>query len=122
RLRGEEENWIVRSFAGVYRPMLTFALDRFNLVMWAFAALLILAAGLFPVQAFFGYGAADYAWRFCYLGGLALVVFVTVYFTRGPHWQALSLVTLTLLGLWAWHFPKLGVSFMPMLDEGTTLD
>jgi Cu(I)/Ag(I) efflux system membrane protein CusA/SilA len=33
-----------------------------------------------------------------------------------------SLVTLTVLGLWAWHFPKIGVSFMPMLDEGTTLD
>ena len=27
---------------------------------------------------------------------------------------------ITLLGLAAWHFPKLGVSFMPMLDEGTT--
>ncbi len=122
RLRGEEENWIVRSFTRVYRPMLNFALDRFNLVMWAFAALLILAAGLFPIQAFFGYGAAEYAWRMCYLAGFAFVVFVTVIFTRGLHWQFFSLVTLTLLALWAWHFPKIGVSFMPMLDEGTTLD
>lgn len=122
RLRGEEDNWIVRSFANVYRPMLTFALDRFNLVMWAFAALLILAAGLFPIQAFFGYGAADYAWRACYLAGFAVVVFVTVVFTRGLLWQCVSLVTLTMLALWAWHFTKIGVSFMPMLDEGTTLD
>src|SRR5439155_26603553 len=47
---------------------------------------------------------------------------LTVQFTRGLGWQALSLASLTLLGLWAWHFPKIGVSFMPMLDEGTTLD
>src|SRR5204863_158313 len=26
------------------------------------------------------------------------------------------------LGMWAYHFPKIGVSFMPALDEGTTLD
>ena len=27
-----------------------------------------------------------------------------------------------LIGLWAYHFPKIGVAFMPALDEGTTLD
>ena len=27
-----------------------------------------------------------------------------------------------LIGLWAFHFPKIGVAFMPALDEGTTLD
>ena len=122
RLRGEEENWIVRSFARVYRPMLNFALDRFNLVMWAFAALLILAVGLFPLQAVVGMGAADYAWRWMFLGTFALVTGLTVLFTRGFGWQVVSLVTLTLLAMWAWHFPKIGVSFMPMLDEGTTLD
>ena len=26
------------------------------------------------------------------------------------------------MGLWAYHFPKIGVTFMPPLDEGTTLD
>ncbi len=122
RLRGEEENWIVRSFAGVYRPMLNFALDRFNLVMWSFAALLILAAGLFPLQAVVGMGAAEHAWRVMFLVTFAVVTALTVIFTRGLGWQALSLVTLTFLALWAWHFPKIGVSFMPMLDEGTTLD
>ncbi|MBN9519555.1 efflux RND transporter permease subunit [bacterium] len=122
RLKGEEENWIVRSFTRVYRPMLTFALDRFNLVMWSFAALLILAAGLFPLQAIVGLGADAYWWQRFYLGTFALVTALTVMFTRGLLWQLLSLVTLTLLALWAWHFPKVGVSFMPMLDEGTTLD
>jgi Cu(I)/Ag(I) efflux system membrane protein CusA/SilA len=122
RLKGEEENWIVRSFTRVYRPMLLFALDRFNLVMWAFAALLILAAGLFPLQAIVGLGADAYWWQRSFLATFAVVTALTVLFTRGLPWQVLSLVTLTLLALVAWHFPKIGVSFMPMLDEGTTLD
>ena len=122
RLRGEEENWIVRSFTRVYRPMLNFALDRFNLVMWAFAALLILATGLFPLQALVGLGASEYWWEWFFLGTFGIVAFVTVVFTRGATWQALSLVTLTILALWAWHFPKIGVGYVPMLDEGTVLD
>ncbi len=122
RLKGEEENWIVRSFTRVYRPMLLFSLDRFNLVMWAFAALLILAAGLFPLQAIIGLGADAYWWQRSFLATFAVVTVLTVIFTRGLLWQALSLATLTLLALGAWHFPKIGVSFMPMLDEGTTLD
>jgi Cu/Ag efflux pump CusA len=52
----------------------------------------------------------------------AIVVFLTVYFTHRLHWQALSLVTLFAFGLWSYHFPKIGVTFMPPLDEGTTLD
>ncbi|HJZ93949.1 MAG TPA: efflux RND transporter permease subunit, partial [Gemmataceae bacterium] len=122
RLRGEEENWIVRGFMSVYKPLLSWALPHRNLVMWAFSALLILAGGLFPLQAFLGYGASQVAWEYCFLALLALVTFVTVIFTRGFHWQVLSLGTLLLLGVVAWHFPKIGVSFMPMLDEGTVLD
>src|SRR5205814_2592329 len=49
RLRSEEENWIVRSFIQIYKPLLTWALPRRNLVMWLFAALLLLAAGMFPI-------------------------------------------------------------------------
>ena len=56
RLRSEEENWIVRSFINIYKPLLTWALPRRNLVMWMFAALLILAAGMFPLQAVVGPG------------------------------------------------------------------
>lgn len=122
RLRGEEENRIVRSFINIYKPFLTWALPRWNLVMWTFAALLILAAGLFPLQALVGLGAAEWAWRIAFWVVWALVTFITVLVTRGAQWQALSLATLLLLGLWAWHFPKIGVSFMPVLDEGTVLD
>jgi Cu(I)/Ag(I) efflux system membrane protein CusA/SilA len=122
RLRGEEENWIVRSFIGIYKPLLTWALDRWNLVMWLFAALLILAAGLFPLQAVFGMGASRPAWRVMFLGTTAVVVALTALVTRRFHWQLVSLGSLLLLALWAYHFPKIGVTFMPMLDEGTTLD
>ena len=122
RLRSEEENWIVRSFINIYKPLLTWALPRRNLVMWMFAVLLILAAGMFPLQAIIGQGASEIAWRQTFLGVFFLVTSLTVIATRGIHWQALSLASLVLLGLWAYQFPKIGVAFMPALDEGTTLD
>ena len=122
RLRGEEENAIVRSFIHIYKPLLTWALPRRNLVMWGFAVLLVLAAGMFPLQAIVGMGASENAWRTAFLVTFGLVVSLTVLFTRGVKWQVLSLVTLFWIGLWAYHFPKIGVSFMPALDEGTTLD
>ena len=90
--------------------------------MWMFAALLILAAGMFPLQAIVGQGTSELAWRTAFLSVFALVTGLTVVFTRGAHWQALSLASLLVVGLWAYHFPKIGVAFMPPLDEGTTLD
>src|SRR5206468_1567574 len=38
RLRSEEDNWIVRSFINIYKPVLTWFFPRLNLVMWMFAA------------------------------------------------------------------------------------
>src|SRR6188474_195896 len=67
RLRSEEDNWIVRSFINIYKPLLTWALPRRNLVMWLFATLLILAAGMFPLQAVVGQGASEIAWRGTFL-------------------------------------------------------
>jgi Cu(I)/Ag(I) efflux system membrane protein CusA/SilA len=122
RLRSEEENWIVRSFINIYKPLLTWALPRRNLVMWMFAALLVMAAGMFPLQAVFGQGASETAWRMTFLLVFALVTSLTVLLTRGWHWQIVSLASLVLVGLWSYHFTKIGVSFMPPLDEGTTLD
>jgi Cu(I)/Ag(I) efflux system membrane protein CusA/SilA len=122
RLRGEEENWIVRSFIGIYKPLLTWFLPRRNLVMWMFAALLLLAIGLFPLQAVFGLGAAHYYWRIFFFLTLAVVITLTVAFTRGLQWQALSFASLLAIGLCAYDFPKIGVEFMPALNEGTTVD
>jgi len=189
KLKSEEENAIVRSFIHIYKPLLTWALPRRNLVMWMFAVLLILAAGMFPLQALIGQGASEEAWRTTFLGVFALVTSLTVLLTTGKRghdllflllalgfiavfagfawlgvghlqmavhplilqvvkwfcfafgaasllglfvaavWtqhvvlrQAVTLVSLSLLGLWAFHFSKIGVAFMPALDEGTTLD
>jgi Cu(I)/Ag(I) efflux system membrane protein CusA/SilA len=122
KLRREEDNWIVRSFINVYKPLLTWALPKRNLVMWMFAVLLILAAGMFPLQAILGQGASETAWKACFLAVFAAVTGLTVLFTRGALWQAAAFVSLTVLALVAYHFPKIGVSFMPPLDEGTTLD
>jgi Cu(I)/Ag(I) efflux system membrane protein CusA/SilA len=122
RLRGEEENWIVRSFIHIYKPLLTWALPRRNLVMWMFAALLILAAGMFPLQAVFGLGAAHHDWEVCFFVALAVVVSLTVVLTRGWHWQVVSFVSLVLVSLAAYRFPKIGVEFMPPLNEQSVMN
>jgi Cu(I)/Ag(I) efflux system membrane protein CusA/SilA len=122
RLRSEEDNWIVRSFIHIYRPVLTWALPRRNLVMWSFAVLLILAAGMFPMQAILGLGAAHHAWEMTFFATLAIVVTVTITLTRGLVAQLLGFVSLVVIGLVAYHFPKIGVEFMPPLNEGTLMD
>jgi Cu(I)/Ag(I) efflux system membrane protein CusA/SilA len=122
KLKREEDNWIVRSFTHIYRPVLTWFFPHLNLVMWLFAALLILAAGMFPLQAIFGLGASETAWRVCFLGVVATVIGLTVKFTHGLGKQAISLSTLLLLALWAYHFRKIGVEFIQPLDEQTLLD
>jgi Cu/Ag efflux pump CusA len=194
RIRSEEENWIVRSFINIYKPLLTWALPRRNLVMWMFAALLVMAAGMFPLQAVFGQGASETAWRSTFLLVFALVTSLTVVLTTGKGygfknggllllvscvllalaaalfagalqigfmfttqsslgtilkwtallapsilpllilfyagfrshsvvvWRTVSLASLVAVGLWSYGFTKIGVSFMPPLDEGTTLD
>jgi Cu(I)/Ag(I) efflux system membrane protein CusA/SilA len=125
RLKGEEENWIVRTFINIYKPFLTWALPRRNLVMWMFAALLILAAGIFPVQAVVGMGASESAWRASYLTVVFAVIALTVISTRRLLWQAVAFATLVVLALAVYGIDKkhrIGVEFMPPLDEGSIMD
>jgi Cu(I)/Ag(I) efflux system membrane protein CusA/SilA len=122
RLRSEEDNWIVRSFIAIYKPVLTWALPRRNLVMWLFAVLLILAAGMFPMQAVLGFGAARHYWETAFFAVLAVVVTITVTLIRGAVAQALAFFSLVLVGIVAYEFPKIGVDFMPPLNEGTVMD
>jgi Cu(I)/Ag(I) efflux system membrane protein CusA/SilA len=121
RIRGEEENAIVRSFIHIYKPMLTWALPRRNLVMWMFAVLLIVAAGMFPLQAVLGMGADEIARRQCFFGTLAVVTFLTVIFLRRWYWQIAGFLTLILIGLAAYRLPKIGVEYMPPLIEMSDL-
>src|SRR5262249_20073391 len=89
RLRKEHENPIVNSFIKIYKPVLTWFFPRLNLVMWLFAALLILAAGMFPLQAVVGLGASETAWGGAFMGVVTTGIRLTVEFThrlllRGP--------------------------------------
>src|SRR5262249_2206813 len=104
RLRSEEENWIVRSFINIYKPLLTWALPRRNLVMWMFAALLLMAAGMFPLQAVIGQGASETAWRAAFFGGFCLGAVLTGVLLRGVRWRALSPGGPGGPGLWGAHF------------------
>jgi Cu/Ag efflux pump CusA len=122
RLRSEEDNPLVRSFINIYRPLLTWALPRRNLVMWLFAVLLIVATGMFPLPAVLGMGAAHWVWEIAFYVVTAIVITLTVSFTRGGQWQVLSFVSLVLIALWSYDLPKIGVEFMPPLNEGTVMD
>src|SRR6185295_7860099 len=82
RIRSEQESWIVRTMIDIYKPVLTWALPRWNLVLWSFAVLLILGAGLFPLQAVFGI-----EWRVGFLFIWAVVTGATVTFMHGGRSQ-----------------------------------
>src|SRR3954451_3788639 len=66
RLKREEQNPIVRSFIGVYRPVLAWMVERPAAVWWLMAAVLVIAAGFFksPVIA-----------QLMLAAGLGLIVF-----------------------------------------------
>ena len=117
RLRSENESWLVRSLINIYKPVLTWAMPRRNLVMWSFAVLLIVGAGLFPLDAIMGI-----SWHAAFMIVVAVTIFATTIFIVGRFWQFASLVSLMALSLWAYNFSKIGTDYMPVLDEGSILD
>ena len=117
RLRSEEESWLVRSLVHIYKPVLAWAMPRRNLVMWSFAVLLIVGAGLFPLDAVLGI-----SWHTAFLAVVAVTTFFTTIFLVGLPWQVLGFVSLAALSLAAYNFPKIGTDYMPPLDEGSILD
>ncbi len=117
RLRSENESWLVRNFIGIYKPWLTWLMPRRNFAVWSFSALLIVGAGLFPLDAVLGI-----QWHTCFLATVAVTMFFTILFIVGTRWQVLSFISLAALALTAYHFPKIGTDYMPPLDEGSILD
>ncbi|MEI8372939.1 MAG: efflux RND transporter permease subunit [Planctomycetota bacterium] len=117
RLRSEEESWLVRNLIGIYKPWLTWLMPRRNFAMWSFSALLIVGAGLFPLDAVIGV-----AWRTCFLATVFVTMSITILLIFGWRWQILSFFTLGALALAAYNFPKIGTDYMPLLDEGSILD
>jgi Cu(I)/Ag(I) efflux system membrane protein CusA/SilA len=117
RLRSEQESWLVRSLIEIYKPVLVWAMPRRNLVMWSFAALLIVGAGLFPLNAIL-----PISWHAGFLAVVGVTISASVVFIVGRRWQLLSFVSLAALALAAYGFPKIGTDYMPPLDEGSILD
>jgi Cu(I)/Ag(I) efflux system membrane protein CusA/SilA len=79
--------------------------------------LLIVGAGLFPLDAVLGI-----EWRTCFLATVGVTMFFTILFIVGTRWQLLAFVSLGCLALVASHFPRIGTDYMPVLDEGSILD
>ena len=57
-------------------------MPRRNFAMWSFSALLIVGAGLFPLDAVFGI-----AWRNCFLAVVAVTMAITSILIVGWRWQ-----------------------------------
>src|SRR5262249_9124001 len=93
KLSGEEDNWIVRSFINIYKPLLSWIIDRPQWVWWMMGAIVALAAGFVDsliVQQlavgaavlFVALGARGKSWTWRGLAGLSLVVLALVADTR----------------------------------------
>jgi len=109
RLRSEEDNWIVRSFINIYKPVLTWLMN-------------VPAAGIWFVGFLFLIGAGLVGSRTLFMGVLALALFFGSVFFRRFFSKTLAFILLGTMALVAWNFPKLGREFMPPLDEGSILD
>lgn len=109
RLRSEEDNWIVRSFINIYKPVLTWLMDVPAAGIWFMAFLFVLGAGFIGSPQFF-------------LVVLAAALFFGCIFFRRIVAKGVAFALLIAAASWSWHFPKLGREFMPPLDEGSILD
>ncbi|MDP2933297.1 MAG: efflux RND transporter permease subunit, partial [bacterium] len=110
RLRSEDDNWIVRSFINIYKPVLTWLMKVPAAGLWFLGFLFIIAAGFIGSNGLF-----------------AIILFVSLFFGSvffQRFWsKSLAIVLLLITAFFAWHFPKLGRdAIIPPLDEGSILD
>ncbi len=110
QLSGEEDNWIVRSFIHIYKPMLSWIIDRPGLVWWIMAVILSLGAG------FIGSNLVASV-------VLALGMIFVLLGVKTLRWRAIAVVALLAVAFIAdTRFRKLGGEFMPSLNEGSIMD
>ncbi|MDO8631889.1 MAG: efflux RND transporter permease subunit [Phycisphaerales bacterium] len=109
RLQREEDNWFVRTFINIYKPVLTWLMNVPAAGIWFMGFLFIVGTGFIGSRPLF-------------LGMVALSLFFGSVFFRRAWSKGLAFVLLFTTALWAWGFPKLGREFMPPLDEGSVLD
>ena len=108
RIRDESENWLVRSFIAIYRPVLSWLLPRPAVAAWAVLMILLGASAFVGSRVLTGVLAAA--------AGIAAVYFAG----RATKWIGLGL-TGGLAYLTTFATP-LGTEFMPPLREGDLVD
>jgi Cu(I)/Ag(I) efflux system membrane protein CusA/SilA len=110
RLRCDEDSWLVRSVAQVYRPVLAYLLDRPGPLVWFLGVTLVV--GLTPLGV---------PWIF--LCALFLALTSSTLATRSAVGRAVAVGSLVLVALVAdQNMSPLGREFMTPLDEGTVMD
>lgn len=110
RLKSEEQNFIVRSFIHIYKPVLTWMIDRPAVVWWVMAVILCLGAGFLknPV-----WGSLS----------LAFGVGIVLAMVPGVLKKAGLIASIALIAFVAdTRFRKLGSEFKPELNEGSIMD
>jgi Cu(I)/Ag(I) efflux system membrane protein CusA/SilA len=110
RLKREDENPIVRSFINIYRPLLSWMIDRPGFVWWIMAVILVLGVGFI-------------ASRFAAAVVIAVGLVFVLLGVKQRGWRIAGALSLLLIALLAdTRFAKLGGEFMPQLNEGTLMD
>jgi Cu(I)/Ag(I) efflux system membrane protein CusA/SilA len=110
RLKREDENWIVRSFINIYKPLLSWVIDRPGFVWWLMGAILSLGAGFIQSSL-----VASIV--------LALGLCFILLGVKHLRWRIIAATALIAIAFLAdTRFRKLGGEFMPSLNEGTIMD
>ncbi|MBI3269666.1 MAG: efflux RND transporter permease subunit [Planctomycetes bacterium] len=111
RLRSQEDVWLVRSFADIYRPMLSFFLSHPDAIVVLTGVFLVSGLPLFPQKV---------PWIFFVAGVPFLIAVSTLLVARRP---LVCLVVLFVAALGAFRLlHPLGEEFMPPLDELAIMD
>ncbi|MBI4716632.1 MAG: efflux RND transporter permease subunit [Planctomycetes bacterium] len=109
RLQREEDNWFVRTFINIYKPVLAWLMHVPAAGIWFMGFLFIVGTGFIGSRPLF-------------LGMTALSLFFGSLFFRRTWSMGLAFLFLLSTAVWARGFTKLGREFMPPLDEGSVLD
>jgi Cu(I)/Ag(I) efflux system membrane protein CusA/SilA len=110
RLRREEDSWLVRNTAQVYRPVLAYLLVRPGVLVWFLGVTLLV-------------GFAPLGQRGIFLGTLFLALVASALVIRSFLRKITAVASLILIGLLARQsIQPLGQEFMTPLDEGMIMD
>ena len=111
RLKSQEDVWLVRSFANIYRPMLKFFIDHPDSIVVLTGAFLVSSLHIFPWKA---------PWSWFVIGSPFLLGMTWWFLARH---KTLTAAILVLIAFASWRtFDRLGEEFMPPLGEMAIMD